>query len=233
MFQKLILFRWNFAATSRRETLYTQRKSAEILFCASGAVDGHNRPRPVPGYGNSRIFLIVLSERIKILYGRTAGKNADTGTSPCSRIHTSMEFPQLQHVLCRFSRRTKSTVVRSLSLPKYVIVVSTKQRTPTYYQRSPFHLRQPSIEHCLWKKILHCMSCHSAPQHLWNSAQLTIPQSQTPSTAVFISSAAVRWCSFRHHQSVYVRGVVEEVLTLAFRHKRIYIKKKVSNNVLA
>jgi hypothetical protein len=40
-------------------------------------------------------------------------------------------------------------------------------------------------------------------------------------------SAAVRCFSFRHHQSVYVRGVDEEVLTLAFLHKRIYKKKQV------
>ena len=178
-------------------------------------------------------ILIVFSGRLNILYGRIADKTADMWTSPCSRIHPAMEFPQLRHVRCQFSRRTKSTVVRSSNLPKYVMVVSTKQRTLKCYQSSPFHLRQPSIERCLWKKILHCRRCHSAPKHLWNSAQLQIPQSETPSTAVSTSNAAIRCCSFRHHQSVYVRGVVEEVLTLAFRHKRIYKKKKVSNNCLA
>jgi hypothetical protein len=69
------------------------------------------------------------TERIKMLYGRIADKTADMGTSACSRIHSVMEFPQLQHIRCRFSLRTKPTVVRRVRLPKYVILLGGVNKT--------------------------------------------------------------------------------------------------------
>jgi hypothetical protein len=75
--------------------------------------------------------------------------------------------------------------MQSIELCDPCFPVSTREKTPNYYEFSLFDSQRPSTERRLWKKLLHSGTRYSGPTYLpqtqYDYRQL-VPEQRSPET---------------------------------------------------